>query len=108
MSRINPNLNMSSTKLFTCFCGTDYKTHESVLTCVENTGTREAHKQVVRQFMHPTDDIGWTLWIFGAFQKQLKYDTSKSQQWNEERWRQELKQMKTCFREPKIVFEKLD
>lgn len=41
-------------------CFTCFPTNGKIL-CV--SGDQE---KVVRQFMHPTDDIKWTLWIFEA------------------------------------------
>ena len=45
---------------FTCF--PSYSSSGNIyMTCVEGDVNK-----VVREFMHPTDDIRWTLWVFGA------------------------------------------
>lgn len=57
MSSIISSIMSSYNKCYTCFGDA----RNNTIMCINGDKTK-----IVRKYMHPTDDIEWTLWVFGA------------------------------------------
>lgn len=95
-------------KMFTCFLSAKGKSPIIQMTCVENNGTYQEEEQIVRKHMHPTDDVGYTLWLFNSKIKYFMYCSDNDKNGinkNEKQWKEQIKREEQ-FNGP-ISFEKL-